>query len=125
MQFTNDEITLIKSAALNRYLQLGFTEKDAEVLYGNFISNINKSKPKKAQLSKKAQLDEIKSRLAGLYENLRRSQGARDKSTEEDLLRRAQEALDEYEARDKSTEEDLLRKAQEARDKSMEEHQSL
>ena len=71
MQFTNDEITLIKSAALNRYLQLGFTEKDAELLYGNFISNINKSKPKKAQLSKKAQLDEIKSRLSGLYDDSR------------------------------------------------------
>ena len=55
MQFTKDEITLVKSAALNRYLQLGFTEKDAEVLYGNFISNINK--PKEAQLSKKAQSD--------------------------------------------------------------------
>ena len=57
MQFTKDEITLVKSAALNRYLQLGFTEKDAEVLYGNFISNISNSKPKEAQLSKKAQSD--------------------------------------------------------------------
>ena len=71
MQFTNDEIALIKSAALNRYLQLGFTEKDAEVLYGNFISNISNSKPKEAQLSKKAQLDEIKSRLTDLYDDSR------------------------------------------------------
>ena len=64
MQFTNGEITLIKSAALNRYLQLGFTEKDAEVLYGNFISNISNSKPKKAQS------DEDKSLLSGLHDKI-------------------------------------------------------
>ena len=78
MQFTNDEITLIKSAALNRYLQLGFTEKDAEVLYGNFISNINKSKPKKAGVDEDKPwafgvpgLDEDKSWLSSLYDKLR------------------------------------------------------
>ena len=76
MQFTNDEITLIKSAALNRYLQLGFTEKDAELLYGNFISNINK--PKKAQVDEDKPwafgvpgLDEDKSWLSSLYDKLR------------------------------------------------------